>query len=213
MRDEAPALRSAASVKTVVSVSLGSSKRDHEVELDLFGERFHVRRIGTGGDVSRAVSLLEELDGEVDALGLGGANMSMSAAGRTWWLRNGRRFARACRETPLVDGSGLKGAVEADVVRVMAEDLGLELAGKRVLVCSAADRWGMTEGFLDAGCEVAAADRLFALRAGAPVCGREAIERNVRALGPVISLMPLTWRHPDRSDHARPEPGGMHADP
>lgn len=185
-----------------MSVSLGSSKRDHDVELDLFGETFQVRRQGTDGDVRRAVALLRELDGRVDAFGLGGANMTLSAAGRTWWLANGKRFARACDKTPIVDGSGLKGAVEADAVRVMAEDLGLELAGKRVLVCSATERWGMAEGFRDAGCGVIAADLPFALGVGGPTRDHDRTVRRVRALAPVLARMPLAWRHPEQEREA-----------
>ena len=33
-------------MKRVVSVSIGSSKRDHRVEVDLLGERFQIERIG-----------------------------------------------------------------------------------------------------------------------------------------------------------------------
>lgn len=34
-------------MKQVVSVSLGSSKRDHKVEAEFLGEKFVIERIGT----------------------------------------------------------------------------------------------------------------------------------------------------------------------
>ena len=56
----------------MVSISLGSPARDHAVEIRLLGERFRVERRGTNGDLARAIALYRELDGTVDAFGVGG---------------------------------------------------------------------------------------------------------------------------------------------
>jgi hypothetical protein len=37
-------------MKRVVSISLGSSKRNHRTEIDFLGEHFVLERIGTDGD-------------------------------------------------------------------------------------------------------------------------------------------------------------------
>lgn len=182
-------------------MSIGSSRRDHTVEVDLLGERFSIRREGTDGDMDRAVARLKELDGRVDAFGLGGIDLFLRAAGRDYYFRDARRFAEAVHATPLVDGSGLKGAVEADVVRFMAEDLGLELAGKRVLLTSAVDRWGMAEGFYAAGCEMTCADMLYALGIDIMLRDRRQLERFVHALMPVVRQLPFAWLYPSESDH------------
>ncbi len=190
-----------AAVKEVVSVSLGSSKRDHVVEVDLFGEVFRISRTGTDGDMDAAVARLRDLDGHVDALGLGGIDLYLTAAGRDYHFRDGRRFARAVTKTPLVDGSGLKGAVEAGVVRHLAQDLGLELAGKRVLVTSAVDRWGMTEGFYSAGCEVVVADLLYALGIPVMLRTRRAAERAIHLVAPIAVQLPFAWLYEADADH------------
>lgn len=62
-------------MKRVVSVSLGSARRDHRVQVELLGEPFEIARRGTDGDFDRAVGLLKELDGKVDAIGLGGIDV------------------------------------------------------------------------------------------------------------------------------------------
>ncbi|MEI7815375.1 MAG: quinate 5-dehydrogenase, partial [Coriobacteriia bacterium] len=62
-------------MKQVVSVSIGSSARDHEVEIDLLGERFRIRREGHDGDLDAAAARFAELDGKVDAFGMGGIDM------------------------------------------------------------------------------------------------------------------------------------------
>ena len=59
-------------MKRAVSVSIGSSKRDKAVEVNLLGEQVRIERIGTDGDMEKAALLFKELDGKVDAFGLGG---------------------------------------------------------------------------------------------------------------------------------------------
>ena len=58
-------------MKQIVSVSLGSSSGDKSVETQFFGEPFRIRREGMDGDVRRARARIAELDGTVDAIGLG----------------------------------------------------------------------------------------------------------------------------------------------
>lgn len=190
-----------AAIKEVLSVSIGSSRRDHSVEVMLRGERFRISRVGTDGDMDRAEQVLRENDGSVAAFGLGGIDLYLTACGRDYHFRDGKRFGRAVSRTPLLDGSGLKGAVEADVVRHMVEDLGLRLEGKRVLVTSAVDRWGMTEGFFAAGCEVVACDLIFALGIPVPLRSRAALERTIRAVAPVAVALPFSWLYEADADH------------
>ena len=188
-------------VKEVVSISLGSSKRDHVVDIELFGQAFRLRREGTDGDMARAVERLRELDGHVDAFGLGGIDLMLTAAGRDYYFRDGKRFRDAVRTTPILDGSGLKGAVEADVVRFMQAELGLDLTGKRVLVTSAVDRWGMAMGFADAGCAMTYGDLLYALGVPVMIHSRKALIRTVHVLAPVAVQLPFKWLYETEADH------------
>ena len=55
-------------MKKVVSVSIGSSKRDHYVETEIMGEKFTIERIGTDGSIKKAIELIERIDGKVDAI-------------------------------------------------------------------------------------------------------------------------------------------------
>lgn len=182
-------------------MSIGSSKRDHTVEIELLGERFVIRREGTDGDMDRAVARLRELDGRVAAFGLGGIDLFLRAAGRDYYFRDSKRFGDAVTRTPIVDGSGLKGAVEADVVRFMADELGLELAGKRVLLTSAVDRWGMAEGFYRAGCTMTCGDLLYGLGVDLMIHDERRLELFVRTLMPVVRQLPFTWLYPSEADH------------
>jgi hypothetical protein len=95
-------------MKQVVSVSLGSSKRDHKVEAEFLGEKFVIERIGTDGDMQRAIQMIRELDGKVDAFGMGGIDLYVVAGNRRYALREAKKIAAAAQLTPIVDGSGLK---------------------------------------------------------------------------------------------------------
>ncbi len=200
-------------IKEVISVSIGSSKRDHTVEVELFGETFRISRQGTDGDMGRAEQRLRELDGAVDALGLGGIDLFLHAADKDYYFREARRFRAAVATTPLVDGTGLKGAVEGDVVRFMREDLGLELAGKRVLVTSAVDRWGMAMAFADAGCTMTYGDLLYALDVPIMIHDRAMLIRVVRTIAPIAVQLPFAWLYPAEADHeSEVEQESKHAD-
>jgi hypothetical protein len=188
-------------MKQVVSISIGSSKRDHCVEVELFGEQFKIWREGTDGDMDAAVARLKELDGTVDAFGAGGLDLFLNAAGRKYWFREAKHFRDAVSKTPIVCGSGLKSVVEHDVVRMMHEDLGLELRGKRVLVTSAVDRWGLAMGFREAGCKMTYADLLYAL--GIPIMIHEypTLVRMVHIIAPIAVLLPFSFLYPSEADH------------
>ena len=69
----------------------------------------------------------------------------------------------AAKITPIVDGSGLKNTLEREAVAFMQRDLGIDLRGKRVLMVSALDRFGMAQALVDAGADVLFGDFIFAL--------------------------------------------------
>ena len=188
-------------MKQVVSISIGSSKRDHSVEIDVLGQKVHIWREGTDGDMKDASRRLREYDGKVDAFGMGGIDLFLNAADRTYWFRDAKQFRDAVKVTPLVDGSGLKGAVEGDVVRFMQEDLGLTVKGKRVLVTSAVDRWGMAMAFADAGCDMTYGDLLYALDVPIMIHKKSALIRACRIMAPLASQLPFKFLYPAEADH------------
>lgn len=190
-------------IKEVVSVSIGSSARDHSVEIDLLGEQFRISRIGTDGDLDRAAAKFAELSSSVAAFGMGGIDMYLAAAGRKYYFREARKLKKAAGRTPIVDGSGLKGAVEASVPGYLTGELGLELRGKRVLMTSAVDRWGMAEGLRDAGCEMVFGDLIYALGVPLPIRTWRSLVVFVRALTPLVSQLPFSWLYPTGSEQNR----------
>ena len=58
-------------MKRAVSVSLGDSSRDKQVILEMGGQQIELARIGHNGDLERTRRTFADLDGQVDALGMG----------------------------------------------------------------------------------------------------------------------------------------------
>ena len=100
-------------MKRAVSISIGSSKRDKAVEVNLLGETVSIERIGTDGDMEAAARKYQELDGKVDAFGVGGADLGLMVDNKWYPLYSVRPMIRFVKETPIVDGVGLKYTLES----------------------------------------------------------------------------------------------------
>jgi len=183
-------------VKHVVGVSIGSSRRDHRVELELLGERVVIERRGTDGDLKRAAQLIAELDGTVDCIGLGGLDLYIFAGGRRYTFRDARKLAQAARRTPVVDGSGLKNSLERWVVSYLRDDEGIDLAGKRVLMVAAVDRFGMAEELAASGCRMLFGDLVFGLGLPVPLRSLETLGRVARVVAPIVTQLPFKMLYP-----------------
>jgi hypothetical protein len=191
-------------VKRVVSVSLGSSSRDHRAVVELLGETFEVERIGMDGSIERATAKLRELDGKVDAIGLGGIDVYLYAGAKRYALRDGLRLLRAVQHTPVVDGSGLKNTLEREAVRFVRDELGVPLAGTRVLMVSALDRFGMAQALVDAGADVLFGDFIFALDLDKPVRGLAEFEALAERYLPDACKLPFQFFYPTGKKQDRP---------
>ena len=183
-------------MKRVVSVSIGSSKRDHRIEVELLGETVSIERRGTDGDLDRAARMIRELDGKVDAIGLGGMDLYIFAGGRRYVMRDAKKLAQSASKTPVVDGSGLKNSLERWVIRYLQENEGIRFAGVPVLMVAAVDRFGMAEELASAGARVTFGDLIFALGLPFPIRSLTTLDRLARVIAPVVTQLPFQWLYP-----------------
>jgi hypothetical protein len=194
-------------MKRVVSVSLGSSTRDHRARVTLLGEEFDIERRGVDGKLDAAIAMVRELDGKVDAIGLGGIDVYLYAGSKRYALRDGLRLLEAAKVTPVVDGSGLKNTLEREAVRFMQDDLGVDLRGKRVLMVSALDRFGMAQALVDAGADVLFGDFIFALDLDKPVRDLRTFEEMAEKYLPDACKLPFQFFYPTgKKQEQPPEP-------
>lgn len=193
--------------KHVISVSLGASARDHVAEVELLGETVRIERRGTDGDVKAAIRLITELDGRVDAFGLGGIDRYIWAGGRRYTLREGNRIAQAAKLSPIVDGSGLKDTLERWVIPYLQERGLFSFTGKRVLMVSAVDRFGMAEALTQTGADVIFGDVIFILGLPFPLRSLRGLSALARCIAPVVVQLPSKWIYPtgDRQEKIVPK--------
>ncbi len=183
-------------MRRAVSVSLGSSRRDAQVVMRLLGEKVRLERIGTDGDLERAARLFKELDGTVDALGLGGASLDLTVRGRSYPLRSVLPIVRHVRRTPLVDGAGLRNTLEYRAARSVDEVLGTSGQPKRVLCAVVCDRWGLYTGFRDRGYDCLIGDLIFGLKLPVAIHRETTLSILMTALAPIVTRLPFSMLYP-----------------
>jgi hypothetical protein len=191
-------------MKKIVSVSLGSSSRDHRARVTFMGEEFDISRVGTDGKLDAAIAMVRDLDGKVDAIGLGGIDVYLYAGRHRYALRDGLRLLEAAKTTPIVDGSGLKNTLEREAVRFMQDELSIDLRGKRVLMVSALDRFGMAQALVDAGADVLFGDFIFALDKDMPVRNLHEFEELAEKYLPDACKLPFQFFYPTGKKQEKP---------
>lgn len=182
-------------MKRVVSVSLGSSKRNHSVITEILGETFLIERIGTDGNVNKLIDIIEKLDGKIDAFGMGGIDMYLQGPNRKYIIKDSVAIARAAKITPILDGSILKNTLEKRVIKYIDEKV-LCLKDKRVLMTSAVDRYGMALALNDAGAKITFGDVMFGLNIPVPIRSFKSFNRIIRVLLPIVVNMPFEMLYP-----------------
>ncbi|MBL7064357.1 MAG: quinate 5-dehydrogenase [Anaerolineae bacterium] len=178
-------------MKKVLSISLGSSTRDHTTEAEFLGERFWISRQGTEGDFEKALQLYREYDGKVDAFGVGGTEFYQVVAGRRYYWRDARRIREAIRISKVGDGNGIKHLLAPYALRSL-EEHGIELKGKRVLQTTAVDRYGMAKALVDAGCDVTFGDLMFTLGLPIPIRSLRTVHVLAALLLPLLTQLPFS---------------------
>lgn len=183
-------------MKRVVSVSIGSSKRDHQAIVRLGGEEFSVERIGTDGDIGRAIDLIKDLDGKVAAFGMGGIDLYLVGGNRRYILREAKKIARAAQKTPIVDGSGLKNTLERRAIQYLAEQEQGFFSSTKVLLTCAVDRFGMAEALQATGADVLYGDFMFILGFPFPLYSLQALGLAARIAAPLVVQLPFRMLYP-----------------
>lgn len=194
-------------MKHVVSVSLGTSKRDKRHECEILGEQFLIERRGTDGDRTKFKALMEELDGKVDALGVGGADIWLATETKRYAFREILALISGVKQTPVVDGSGLKHTLERATIERLQATGTLDFETEKVLLVSAVDRFGMAQA-LDKVCpHVVYGDFLFGFGINLPIRNYKTVTRLANILLPIVTKLPFQWFYPtgEKQEERKPK--------
>ena len=183
-------------MKHAISISLGSSSRDKRVEVTLLGQQVIIERIGTDGDMEHAAELYRELDGKVDAFGVGGADLGILVDNKWHPLHSVKPMVRYIEQTPVVDGTGLKTTLERGVANYLDRNAENMIYPKRTLFTAGSDRWGMSIGFVEAGYDCVFGDLMFSLGLPIPLRTIASVKRVASIIMPVVGRMPFSMLYP-----------------
>jgi hypothetical protein len=182
-------------MKKVLSISLGSSTRDHTTEAEFLGQHFWLSRQGTDGDFKKYLQMFRENDGKVDAFGIGGAEFYCLVNDRRYYWRELKPVREAIRLSKVGDGNGLKHLLAPYAIQALREH-GVEVRGKTALKTTAVDRYGMAKALVDAGCDVTFGDFMFALDVPIPIHSLRTVHILAALLLPVLTNLPFAWVYP-----------------
>jgi hypothetical protein len=198
-------------MKRAVSISIGSTKRDKAVEIDLLGEKVRIERIGTDGDMEKAAQMYRDLDGKVDAFGVGGTDLGVMVDRHYYRLHSVEMLVKGVKITPVVDGSGLKITLEKTVAQVLEAQIApyLDKVGRKALVVTGSDRWGMLDSCVKAGYEITIGDLMFTLGIPFSLHSARSVKVLAALLMPVASRLPFEWIYPVGKDQEKRTPKWM----
>ena len=178
-------------MKRAVSISLGSSKRDKKVVVNFKGEQIQVERVGMDGDIAKARQMYLDLDGKVDAFGVGGVDLYLRLDQREYPLHAALKLVSGVTKTPLCDGRGLKHTLERRVFELAKPQLG-EVRFKQAFVPVAVDRLGLAEAVAEVAERTVFGDLMVALGVPLPIYGIPAFKRVARVMLPIVSHFPMS---------------------
>ena len=97
-------------MKKILVIDLGEGSE--VINTNLLNNDIQIQRIGCQGDPFQAEALLAEYDGTVDAIGLESMPSTLRLGGVSRVHPAGARLLEAARQTPVVNGSGVRAGLE-----------------------------------------------------------------------------------------------------
>ncbi|MGI6514541.1 MAG: quinate 5-dehydrogenase [Syntrophomonadaceae bacterium] len=186
-------------MKHVVSVSLGSSKRNHAVETEFLGEKFRIERIGTDGNWDEAINMIRSLDGKVDAFGMGGITLYIYVGNRRYVMKDAKKLLMEARKTPIVDGGGVKNILEKQSIERVAREGIVDFTDRHVLMVCGVDRLGMAQVLDALSNHIVFGDLIYGLRLPIRIRSLKGLERVARVIAPVVVNLPFDSLYPTGS--------------
>lgn len=125
-------------MKRVICISLGSSKYDYEFNTEFLGQDFHVKRIGTDGDMRKAEALLVKWDKAADAFGIGSVQFPYTIGPKRLTEERTRQIEKISKriKTPITTGANLRKVTFEWAIHHVQYNLNGFFTNARVLVLS-----------------------------------------------------------------------------
>lgn len=194
-------------MKRIVSVSLGSSRRNKTGHARILGEDYSIERIGVDGDLNAFAAKFEELDGIADALGIGGADLYLWIGEKRYTFRQIKHLVSGAKKTPVVDGSGLKNTLEAKLIHTLNDSAAMDFQSSRCFLTMAVDRFGMARALAEVCPNVVYGDMMFGLSLPFRLRSYKAVSAVGKIVLPLITQLPFKWFYPtgEKQEQRKPK--------
>ena len=154
-------------MKKVVTVTLGSSKKDFEFKTTFLGQEFSVRRLGADKDSSKAWELMRRQQANADAIALSDMVDHYHVGLRTVVNRESQRLMQVVTRVPVTTGASLRRLLQVRAVRHVQKELGNYFNNNLVLFLSGMRNYDMAVALSDYTRNLSFADPVF--QAGSPL--------------------------------------------
>ncbi len=140
--------------------------------------------------------MFRDLDGKVDALGVGGADINVVLEQKKYAFSQIVKLVSGAVKTPVVDGGGLKHTLEREAIRNLQRDGIVDFKSQTTLLVSAVDRFGMAQALVEQGGKVIFGDLLFGIGVPFPLRSYSQVKTIGAIALPVITKLPFKWVYP-----------------
>ena len=148
-------------MKTVVTVTLGSSKKDFEFKTEFLGQKFSVRRLGADHDSGKAWELMRRQQAVADVIGLGEISDHCQVGLRTIVNKETRRLTNVVTRVPVTTGATLRRLLQVRAVRYAQKELVNYFNNNLVLFLSGMRNYDMAVALADYTKNLSFADPVF----------------------------------------------------
>jgi hypothetical protein len=148
--------------------------------------------------MEKAARLYQELDGKVEAFGVGGADLGVMVDQKWYPLYSVQKMVRFIQKTPVVDGTGMKNTLEYQIAPFIESRIGeyVHALGRKAFIATGSDRWGLGQGFLKGGYEVTFGDLMFSLGIPIPLHTARGLKILAALIMPIAGRLPFQWVYP-----------------
>jgi hypothetical protein len=154
-------------MKKVVTVTLGSSKKDFEFKTKFLGQEFSVRRFGADKDSSKAWELMRRQQANADAIALSDMPDHYHVGLRTLINKKSQHLMQVVTRVPVTTGASLRRLLQVRAVRHVQKELGNYFNNNLVLFLSGMRNYDMAVALSDYTKNLSFADPVF--HAASPV--------------------------------------------
>lgn len=171
--------------KQILSLHLGPAGETVQ-EVSLLGQTLTVRRIGADGNQDRVAELIQEFDGKVDAIALEGMSAKLNLGSASVTHAVGDQLRKSAKQTPVLDGGGIRGALERWAVRLASEAQPGLFSQKNVLMVPGLNHRGLAAALEETAAEISYADSIIYFRLPTALGNNVALDRGA---GPVLAQL------------------------